>query len=541
MSDMDGCAMSSVENATVQQHLKIFPPDEVEILAHIIGVIRANRDAFVQHWSELCASLFGAHLGFPEQLFREHYVPYLRSAVLRLGSGDGASFWNFSGVLGEQLAAGGIPFSVFVAHLSLLQESCVSVLNEQGIEITRPMRLTIDRFTACCVSGAADGYYRTLNGSPHIAAIPAETAVISPSAMPPLEGLFHGMVGRSREMQRVFEQIRRLASASAPVLIAGETGTGKELIARAIHNEGPRRGGPFVAVNCAALPSELIESELFGYKRGAFSGAVADHVGLFRAASGGTLFLDEITEMSCELQAKLLRVVQERTVRPLGSVTEVPIDARIITSTNRDPQEILACRVLRSDLYYRLCVSMVMVPPLRERGDDVLLLVEHHLGKLNEHHGQTLSGVRSVTADAMREILSRFWPGNVRELFNALEDAFTTCAGLHITPADLPLAINAAQPEDALADTETFAAGERALIERALNAAQGNKARAAQHLGISRKKLYAKLAKYALPILLLSQTITAAAPPPKRLSAPRRPPAHDRTIPAPRARVAVAS
>jgi len=296
----------------------------------------------------------------------------------------------------------------------------------------------------------------------------------------------------------------------------GETGTGKELIARAIHNEGPRRDGPFVAVNCAALPSELIESELFGYKRGAFSGAVADHVGLFRAASGGTLFLDEITEMSHELQAKLLRVVQERTVRPLGSVTEVPIDARIVTSTNRNPRDILACRVLRSDLYYRLCVSMVPVPPLRERGDDILLLTEHHLAKLNEHYGQTLPSVRGITSDALRAIVARTWPGNVRELFNALEEAFTSCATLHITPDDIPFGAPAEPADTAAAvDTGTFAAGERALIQRALSAAQGNKARAAQHLGISRKKLYAKLAKYALPLLLLGHIVPEAAPSPR--------------------------
>ena len=313
------------------------------------------------------------------------------------------------------------------------------------------------------------------------------------------------MVGRSAEMQRVFEQIRGLAQGIAPVLIAGETGTGKELIARAIHNEGSRRGGPFVAVNCAALPGELVESELFGYKRGAFSGAVTDHVGLFRAASRGTLFLDEITEMSRELQAKLLRVVQERTVRPLGSVTEVPIDARIITSTNRDPQEILACGVLRSDLYYRLCVSLVMIPPLRERGDDVLLLVEHHIGGLNERYRHSLPGVRGLTADAMTQIVARRWPGNVRELFNALEDAFTRCRALHISPADLPRAALAPAGAAAAseAEAETFAAGERALIARALTATQGNKVRAARYLGISRKKLYAKLAKYTVAILLL--------------------------------------
>jgi len=285
------------------------------------------------------------------------------------------------------------------------------------------------------------------------------------------------------------------------VLITGETGTGKELVARAIHMQGPRRDGPFVAVNCAALPRELIESELFGYKRGAFSGALTDHLGLFRAAMGGSLLLDEITEMSPELQAKLLRVVQERSVRPVGSVAEVVVDVRIIASTNRDPRHSVASGALRADLYYRLCGSMVAVPPLRERGDDIVLLAEHHLRDINERYGNTVRGVRGLTMDAMAELLSQRWPGNVRELFNVLEEAFTTCPALHITPADLALPSSGpieAAPQGA-PEVETFEAGERALIARALSATQGNKLRAAQQLGISRKKLYAKIAKYALP------------------------------------------
>jgi DNA-binding NtrC family response regulator len=529
--------MSSPEHTTVQLYLKSFPPDEVEALERIVDVIRTNKDSFVQQWRELCASLFGAHLGCPEQLFQERYVPYLRSAVLRLSDGDGESFWAFSGILGEHLAAADVPFSVLVAHLNLLKESCVSVLAAQVGESSRITRLTIDKLTACCISAAADSYYRRVNGPPRVVVTPDRPEASAPS-IPPLRGVFHGMVGRCPEMQQVFEQIRRLAQGIAPVLIAGETGTGKELIARAIHNEGSRSGGPFVAVNCAALPGELIESELFGYRRGAFSGAVTDHVGLFRAASGGTLFLDEITEMSRELQAKLLRVVQERAVRPLGSVTEVPIDCRIITSTNRDPHEILTSRVLRSDLYYRLCVSMITVPPLRERGDDIMLLVEHHMSGLNEHYGHSLPGVRGLTADAMAEILARDWPGNVRELFNALEDAFTRARALHINPADLPLARLAVEPAAAGtdADAETFAAAERALIARALIATQGNKVRAARYLGISRKKLYAKLAKYTVPILLLSHAATSPVHAPVRGTLVRRSPACSCVIAAPRSR-----
>ena len=434
-------------------------------------------------------------------------------------------FAAFSGILGQHLAAAGVPFAALVTHLNLLKESCASVVVGQVGEISRPMRLTLDRLTACCVSAAADGYYRYVNCVPQTAATPARAPAPIPTAGPPLGGLFHGMVGSSPTMQRVFEQIRRLAPGAAPVLVTGETGTGKELIARAIHDAGPRRGGPFVAVNCAALPGELIESELFGYKRGAFSGAVSDHLGLFRAASGGTLLLDEITEMSHEMQAKLLRVVQERCVRPVGSVTEVPVDARIIASTNRDPQEIVAQRVLRSDLYYRLCVSLVTVPPLRERGDDILLLVEHYLGVLNQRYGQSVHGVRGVTADAMVDLIARDWPGNVRELFNVLEDAFTACPSLHIMPADLPLPPASGEPAGTAPnpDAETFAAGERALIERALSATSGNKLRAAQHLGISRKKLYAKLAKYTLPILLLSPMVGAFGPAPARCRVARQP------------------
>ncbi len=524
--------MSLSENAPAHHDVKFFLPDEVEVVVQLIALIRAHKDTFVQQWRELCASLFRSHLGAAEQLFQEMYVPDLRSAVLRLGGGDAEGFAAFSAILGQHLAAADVPFAALVTHLNVLKESCVSVVAGQMGEMSRPMRLTLDKLTACCVSAAADGYYRRVNGPACTVATPARAAEALSTSVPPLRGLFHGMVGRSPAMQRVFEQFSRLAPGAAPVLVAGETGTGKELIARAIHNAGPRRGGPFVAVKCAALPGELIESELFGYKRGAFSGAVSDHLGLFRAAVGGTLLLDEITEMSHEMQAKLLRVVQERSVRPVGSVTEVPVDVHIIASTNRDPQDIVAHRVLRSDLYYRLCVSMVMVPPLRERGDDILLLVEYHLGVLNQRYGHAVHGVRGVTADAMVNIIARDWPGNVRELFNVLEDAFTACPSLHITPADLPFRPLPAEPAGAAPDpdTETFAAGERALIERALSATRGNKLRAARHLGISRKKLYAKLAKYTLPILLLSPMVSASAQAPVGWRAARLVPACGRAI-----------
>jgi transcriptional regulator with PAS, ATPase and Fis domain len=311
------------------------------------------------------------------------------------------------------------------------------------------------------------------------------------------------MVGRSAAMQRVYAQVTRVAAGGAPVLIVGETGTGKELIARAIHDASPRRSGPLVAVNCAALPRDLIESELFGYRRGAFSGAVGDHPGLIRAAAGGTLLLDEVTEMSPELQAKLLRVLQEHTVRPVGSVTEMAVDVRFIGSTNRDLHQALRDGLLRPDLYYRLAVGVVSVPALRERNDDIALLVEHYLGVLHQRYSDTTASPRGIAVDALHALAQHAWPGNVRELFNVLEHAFTVSAAPCIRGTDLaelvaPMPRSAAIDDTAEGSLSTYADSERALIQHTLARAGGNKTRAAQQLGISRKKLYARIAKYAL-------------------------------------------
>lgn len=339
---------------------------------------------------------------------------------------------------------------------------------------------------------------RAFDGAQHDPHPPAEEALEWAFPAPP-PGVFHGIVGCSPASARIVEQITRLSACSSAVLIVGETGTGKELIARALHSAGPRRHGPFVAINCAALPRDLIESELFGFKRGAFSGAVADHLGLFRAAAGGTLLLDEITEMGAELQAKLLRVVQDMMVRPVGSVVEEALDVRVVASTNRDPTSALRCGGLRSDLYYRLSVGMIAVPPLRERRDDIAPLVAYQLNALNARY-QTALGSRGVTPDAIRSLRAAPWMGNVRELFNVLENAFTSCRSADLDVHDLglpvaPVEVGRSVPPAA----QTFAQGERALIERALTSTGGNKRRAAQLLGISRKKLYAKIAKYARP------------------------------------------
>jgi transcriptional regulator with PAS, ATPase and Fis domain len=265
---------------------------------------------------------------------------------------------------------------------------------------------------------------------------------------------------------------------------------------------------PFVALNCAAIPKDLIESELFGYKKGAFSGANADYLGLFRAAEGGTLFLDEVTEMTPETQSKLLRAVQERTVRPVGSTKEMPVNVRLIASTNRDPEEAVRAGNLRHDLYYRLQAGVLAVPALREHSDDVPLLVEHFIEFFNEKL-QPRIAVLGIEEDALLAMTKYSWPGNVRELSNAIESAFTFGRSPMIRLQDLPAGIDGIQstrtslqsgkptPEPELL-IGTFAEAESQLIARALKATEGNKVQAAAMLRISRKKLYAKIEKYGL-------------------------------------------
>jgi transcriptional regulator with PAS, ATPase and Fis domain len=322
---------------------------------------------------------------------------------------------------------------------------------------------------------------------------------------------FHGIVGSSPVMRTLYERIEGAATGRGTALIVGETGTGKELVARALHDAGDPPGAPFVPVNCAALPRELIESELFGHREGAFSGASTDYVGLVRAADGGTLFLDEVTEMHPDTQAKLLRVIQERTVRRVGTTAEVPVDVRIVASTNRDPMEAIRDRKLREDLYYRLKVHTLRVPPLRERRGDLPLLCAHFIEFFNAQYRRSVGG---IDADALRVLKRHGWPGNVRELMGVLESAFAFGRTNSITRRDLPLEeLGVEDPDDGPPTaTEafessseiraprvvTFEEGERRLLSRALSASGGNKSRAAKLLGISRKQLYAKIRKYGV-------------------------------------------
>jgi DNA-binding NtrC family response regulator len=306
------------------------------------------------------------------------------------------------------------------------------------------------------------------------------------------------LIGRSQAMQEIFDLIRRVSGSPANVLITGESGTGKELVARAIHSHSPRKGRPFVAVNCAAIPDALLESDLFGYKRGAFTDARTDRQGLFVEADGGTIFLDEITELPLALQPKLLRVLQEHEVRPLGASRSERIDVRVIAATNRDIEASLRAGEFREDLYYRLNVIQVQIPPLRARTEDILPLAQHFLARSATRANKALRGFSETTN---KVLLGHHWPGNVRELENVVERAVALCDQEIVGPDALPPALRERKSLDrlaaAVAQGMTLEQLEREYIERVMQAEGGNKTRAAQRLGLDRKTLYRKLDEYA--------------------------------------------
>ncbi len=307
------------------------------------------------------------------------------------------------------------------------------------------------------------------------------------------------LVGQSKPMREVFEQIRAAAGVDSPVLIVGETGTGKELVARAIHGLSPRARRPFVPVNCTALPKELLESELFGHRKGAFTGALADSKGLFRTAEGGTVLLDEIGDMPIEGQAKLLRTLQERTIRPIGEMRELPVDVRVLAATNQAPAMLLESGRLRPDLYYRLTVLTIELPLLRERVSDIPLLAQHFLQQYNARYQR---GVEGMEREALDCLMAYPWPGNVRELEHTIEGLFALRdLKSAITRDDLPAALKQVPRvavHEAGGEIRSLAEAEKGAIIRALQATGGNKSKAAEQLGISRDRLYRKLELYGI-------------------------------------------
>ncbi|HEY1815385.1 MAG TPA: sigma-54 dependent transcriptional regulator [Kofleriaceae bacterium] len=307
------------------------------------------------------------------------------------------------------------------------------------------------------------------------------------------------IIAKSQSMRDVIAMVQRIAGSTASVLITGESGTGKELIARAIHYNSTRAQSPFVGVNLAAVPEGLIESELFGHKKGAFTDARNDKPGLFVEADGGTIFLDEIGELALPLQAKLLRVLQEHEVRPLGATKNQRVDVRVVAATNKQLEAMLADGSFREDLYYRLNVIHLDLPPLRSRPEDIVPLAEHVLAALGAK--QLPPKQMRLAPEAQQLLLSYNWPGNVRELMNVLERGVALCQGELISDEDLPAQIRERKPADflgsAVARRMTLAELEREFIEAVLADEAGNKTRAAQRLGLDRKTLYRKLDEYA--------------------------------------------
>jgi two-component system response regulator HydG len=309
----------------------------------------------------------------------------------------------------------------------------------------------------------------------------------------------HGIIGSSRAMQRVHEIITRIAGSDAAVIVQGETGVGKELIARKIHETSRFRDGPFVAVNCAAIPATLLESELFGHARGAFTDAKSERTGLFVRANGGTIVLDEIGELPLEIQPKLLRALQEHTVRPVGSNAEIPFEARIITATNRDLEEEVEEKRFRADLYYRINVVKVVVPALRERDGDVLELAQHFLHSQAERNGRPTIG---LSPEVAKKLIDYKWPGNVRELENCIARSVAFARYEQVTVDDLPERIRSYDSDRFVVSANdelevvTLVELERRYVQRVLKLFNGNKSRTASALGIDRRTLYRKADKW---------------------------------------------
>ncbi len=315
---------------------------------------------------------------------------------------------------------------------------------------------------------------------------------------------FHGIIGRTPVMQNLYEHIESVASLDTPVMILGQSGTGKEMVAKALHENSNRASKPFIKVNCAALSENLLESELFGHVKGAYTGAENDRTGRFEAAHKGTVFLDEIGDIPLSVQVKLLRVLEEKIIHRVGSNKSIPIDVRIITATNRDLEQLIEDNLFREDLYFRINVFPLTCPPLNQRKDDITLIVQHFISVVAEITGKNILG---LTPEAMRLMVDYPWPGNVRELRNSVEYAFVLARGKSIGPEHLPVKIT----QHRLMETNTLnhaesnskikhGSTEKEKLMRALHQADGNQSKAAKILGVSRVTVWKRIKKYGIQI-----------------------------------------
>jgi DNA-binding NtrC family response regulator len=489
-------------------YFHLLSDQEIDRLKVVLRIIQDNRDGVLEHWYELYTLHFAHDRTFSQAEFTEFFGADLDAVTRTLLQHDIVALARSVRQAGERLVERGVPFEEIIASMHLFEESCGVFFRRNLSVLARgPDLLYIfDKLSHVRMIILAGVYFETTQAQreARVRGLERDVQRLDPEARK--RESFHGLIGSSPAMRRLYERIAAAAPGGASIFLTGESGTGKEVLARAIHECGSPPGAPFIVVNCAALPRELIESELFGHRKGAFSGATNEYMGLVRAAEGGTLLLDEITEMPSETQAKLLRVLQERLVRPVGSTTEVPVEVRFVASTNRSERDAIAEGRLREDLYYRLKVHTLALPALRERREDIPLLVEHFVDLFNQRYPREVKGIEAA---AMQVLQNHDWPGNVRELMNAIEVAFAYGRTERIQIEDLPVEISGRPPAevpgngaifDALAPIPTFEESERLLLERALNATNGNKVRAAKMLGISRKQLYAKIKRYAIEL-----------------------------------------
>lgn len=470
--------------------------EDLDELAPALRIVRDRRAEVISKWYSLYVLHFGDCRTMSEAEFREAFEPALLRQKESLLRKDMDGYARELHALGDRLVARRVPLHEIIVLLHLFEESAQSVFPH---EVRGDLWSRFDKLCHVRILLLVESYARA-------AASPASPRTGGESdarlSGPRARTSFHGLVGRGIAMNALYDRIEAAAHSRGTILVVGESGSGKELVARAIHEAGADGGRAFVALNCAALPKDLIESELFGYKRGAFSGANSEYLGLFRAADGGSLFLDEITEMGADTQSKLLRAIQERAVRPVGSTREIPVNARIIATTNRDPREAVESGRLREDLYYRLQANVISVPALRERRDDIGLLADFFVERFNRQ-GIRSTPVVGFEADASEAMRAYSWPGNVRELSNAIEGAFTFGRTPKIGLSDLPANVIELAPPLASASSDSssvpsFTEVERDLVMRALQMTNGNRSRAAKLLKISRKRLYAKMSKYGV-------------------------------------------
>ncbi len=471
-----------------------------------LEILRDHRDAILSTWYGKYVGLFGDARVLSEAAFREVYGRDIDAVAQTLLSEDLVGFEADVRAVGIDLAERGVSFGEVVASLHLFEESTAKYFGQLSSDTRAPLEifLIFDKLSHCRIMLLAEAYFTDREAVLGARLRGLESEAEALAGGPTGRASFHGLVGKSSTMRQVYERIAAVSGGDGTVLIVGESGTGKELVARALHEARPVPDRPFVVVNCAALPRELIESELFGYRKGAYTGAQGEYIGLIRAAAKGTLFFDEITEMPREAQAKLLRVMEERTVRPVGTAHEVPVDVRFIASTNRDPEKAVQAGFLRRDLWYRLNVHTIVLPPLRDRLEDVPLLVEHFT-ELFARRG--LRRVEGIDAGVLSALCAYSWPGNVRELRNSLEHALTIGQGTQLSGASFPSHIvdaisepsaSSPPPPPPTHSVPTLDEAERALILRALAVTEGNKAQAARLLQISRHRLYDRLRKFGL-------------------------------------------